>query len=361
MTYTIETSSAALTTVAYFTKGLGDIALAEIRELAPEAQILDSDDRFAVVAVPAVGAGVLIDRSRTIDDLRVLVAGPAEVTTESDFAALVEQAESRAGDVIGTDRGSDEPWSVTVSARNPIWRRKPTWDPTGVLAKALHSADPAATSRQPVDLRLQIDGTTAHISLNLTSRPLGKPDTAVTRPGALRPTVAASLVRMAVAAVGPEVARKGLYDPFCGTGTIVDEAVRTGLPVFASDLDPEAVEITRQRLAQRAQGDAEDFVMHRVFVHDVLRGVPARGDVPLLASNLPWGKQVKIERRSELFDNVAAITVRSLHQGGAGVLLTTNEDQLAARISRHDRSTRIETRRIGLLGQTPGIVVASLP
>ncbi|WP_442933957.1 hypothetical protein [Micromonospora sp. CPCC 206171] len=43
--------------------------------------------------------------------------------------------------------------------------------------------------------------------------------------------VAAALVRLAVDLGGPHP----LHDPFCGSGTLVGEASRCGLPVYAAD------------------------------------------------------------------------------------------------------------------------------
>ena len=334
------------TLVAYVTKGLVDVARSEITELVPEATITDAE-RFVLVRTDDLDT--LIAGLTTVDDLRVLVAGPTEITSADDFEALGTEAAQRTESLLDEDRRGAEQWSVTVAARNPSWRTKPRWDPGPVLTRVLHGADLDATERRPVDLRLQIDGRTAHFAVNVLPRPLGKTDPVATRPGALRPTVAAALVRMAVG-LAPEA--DGLYDPFCGTGTIVADAHRRGLPVFGSDIDPSAVDVTRRRLLGLADP------VHRVFVHDVLRGVPGRVDVPLTAGNLPWGKQIRLDRRGDLFDAVAGIVARGLERGGACALLTTYEDQLAARLRRHIPTARIHTRRIGLLGQTPGIVTA---
>jgi tRNA G10 N-methylase Trm11 len=155
-----------------------------------------------------------------------------------------------------------------------------------------------------------------------------------------------------------------VYDPFCGTGTIVAEAAHLGLPVFASDVDEEAVLATRQRLAGRGRagaGDPAGGLAHRVFRHDVLRGEPARVTARVVAANLPWGKQVKVERRGDLFDATVAFAARALAGGGGCALLSTHEDQLAARLRKRAPGAQIATRRIGLLGQTPGIVTARAP
>jgi 23S rRNA G2445 N2-methylase RlmL len=343
--------------------------LAEARGIAPDARVVAQGERFAIVELPAAAVARLVSQARTIDDLRLLVAGPATVDTEQDFVLLCERAADQTLELLGSERQSVRPWSVTVSARDPVWRRSPAWSASEIISARLHGADTRGTVRSAVDLRIQVDRRQAHIALNLGRRPLGKRDDGgqAGRPGALRPTVAAALVRLAMADVDLGIAARGVYDPFCGSGTIVAEAMQLGLPVFGSDIDEGAVLATRARISSLADGRvrgnrADDLaadLMHRVFRHDVLSGVPGRVTASIVASNLPWGKQVKVARHGELFDRVAAIVADSIGRGGGCALLTTHEDQLAASLRRRGTGARISSRRIGLLGQTPGIVVAS--
>ena len=371
---------AGLRVVIYFTKGLDDVVLAEVRGIVPDAGIVAAHERLAIVELSAADLTRLVAQVRTVDDLRLLLAGPEDVSTEQDFVRLCERAADQALEYLGGERQLIEPWSVTISARDPVWRRNPAWEPDGIISSKLHGASVHATARSIVDLRIQVDRQQMTVALNVAARPLGKRDEGgqAGRLGALRPTVAAALVRLAVADVEPLVTAQGVYDPFCGTGTIVAEAMYLGLPVFGSDVDEEAVLATRARLSRLAgdrarRGRAADRagdggtdpavdpaadLLHRVFRHDVLRGVPGRVTASIVCGNLPWGKQVKVERRGDLFDQVAAIVAGPLDWGGCCALLTTHEDQLAASLRRRLTGVRISSRRIGLLGQTPGIVVA---
>ncbi len=346
--------------VIYLTKGLADVVVDELRALTPEAELSERTDRFVVVSVRAADLARLRSRGRTFDDVRLLVAGPAAIPDEASFDRLCAQAAETTRTYLHCHepaRAEREPWSVTLSARTPSWRRRPAWDPEGPIAARLGHADLHARTRQDVDLRIQVDGEHAHISLNLAARPHGKQEPVPVRPGALRPSVAASLVRLALAAADPAAREHGLYDPCCGTGTIPAEALRLNMPVYASDIDPEAVATSSERLAALAE------TMHptppvRVFPHDLLRGAPRDVAAHVVAGNLPWGKQVQLHSRRELFDAVAALTARGIAEGGASALLTTSEQQLVARIRRHAPQARVTAWRIGLLGQTPAIVVA---
>jgi hypothetical protein len=368
---------------AYFTKGLGDVVADELREILgprPSAaagrhgtgvtgEIEEPGERFVTVRTTLDGACRVLTSARTVDDFRLLVAGPAQVASEGEFKSLCSAAAERTEEYLASDPDRTQAaWSVTMSARNPAWSGRSSWAPAPVIAGAWHGADVAATARSPVDLRLQADGEVMHVAASLAARPPGKrADEAAPRRGALRPTVAAAMVRMALAA-RPEAAPVTLYDPFAGTGTIVAEAWRMGLPVFASDVDPDAVQVTRDRLSRlasagpvrRRRADALDdaALSHRVFVHDVCKGAAGRVQAGLVVGNMPWGKQVQIPSRAELFDGTAAVAREAVAEGGVAMLLTTHEEQFAARLRRALPETQISMRRIGLLGQTPAIVMA---
>lgn len=362
--------------MAYFTKGLGDVVADELAEILGTAggQAGEPGERFAVVETTQAGVDRVLARARTIDDFRVLVAGPRRVSGEGEFAALCSVAARRTEALLATDPArARAPWSVTLSARHPPWSARPGWSTAGVVARAFHGADVGAAARAPVDLRVQVDGEVMHVAASLGGRVAGQragqeADRGPPWPGALRPSVAAAMVRMALAAGSVATRGQGgrpgtLYDPFAGSGTIVAEAWRAGLRVFASDVDPEAVRMTRERMERlTAAGPAgrrgqEASLSHRIFVHDIRRGVPGRVRAELVAGNMPWGQQVAVPRREELFDATARLAREVVAAGGVAVLLTTHEQQFRGRLRRVLPGARVTVRRIGLLGQTPALVL----
>ena len=357
-------AAAQIRLALYYPKGLADVAAAEAAGIVPAAVIGQQQDRFLILTTTVTDAERLGRRARTVDDARLLVAGPERISSQAGFAALCRAAAGRVREVLPPGDGQrDAPWSVTLSARSPVWRQPPAWEPAPVLARYFPGADPAATKRSPVDLRVQADQDMIHIALSLWPRPVGKRG-GPARPGALRPTVAAALVRLAVREAGLAIAARGVYDPFCGTGTIAAEAAHLGLPVFASDIDEHAVELTRRRLAGQeaaaagaaAAPGARGGLRHRVFVHDVRSGPPRRVSAGIVAGNLPWGQQVETGGRLALYDATARLAGRLLADGGVAALLTTQEDPLVARLRSH--RLEVSSCRIGLLGQTPAIVLA---
>jgi SAM-dependent methyltransferase len=99
----------------------------------------------------------------------------------------------------------------------------------------------------------------------------------VERPGALRPTVAAAMVRLA----GPPNGL--LVDPCCGTGTIPAEARERGWEVLGLDVDPAAVRAAARNVpnARVEVGDAR-----RIDLPDAAAGA--------VVSNLPFGRRFTV-------------------------------------------------------------------
>jgi 23S rRNA G2445 N2-methylase RlmL len=98
------------------------------------------------------------------------------------------------------------------------------------------------------------------------------------RHGALRPLIAAAMVHLAGAKPGR------LLDPYCGTGTILSEALAFGWEATGSDIDPEAVAIARANVPEASiqQADALDL------------SHPS-GSFDAVVSNLPFGKQFRVD------------------------------------------------------------------
>lgn len=98
------------------------------------------------------------------------------------------------------------------------------------------------------------------------------------RHGALRPVVAAAMVRLAGQSPGE------LLDPCCGSGTIVREALDSGWQARGSDVDLDAVEIARTNLPGVAVERA-----------DALKLSHPDGSFDAVVSNLPFGKQFTVD------------------------------------------------------------------
>ncbi len=352
--------------VLYFTKGIADIVHHEIRAcVEDQADIRDSTERFALVDTNSTAirrfAGL-----RTIDDLRHLLVGPEVVETRTDFCRLIESARAKLQeklDISGEERG--QRLSLTISARNPVWRNN--WDPGAVIEFVMPQVLVDSCQREAIDLRVQADGSQVHVSVSMkewTRR--DHPYSRAKRAGALRPSVAAALVHAAEMLHGDAMAN-GVYDPCCGTGTILAEACLAGHSPWGSDIDAKTVSLTRALLSsmtcsEPARALSAGEILHRVFRHDVMTGFPKRVACHAVITNLAWGKQVAIPHRTAFQAAVVDVALTALGQQGLCIILTTGDREFVNRITKEaeQRRQRLEvtTSRIGLLGQTPGLVRA---
>jgi len=126
------------------------------------------------------------------------------------------------------------------------------------------------------------------------------------RRGALRPTVAAAMIKLA------DRPGKTLLDPCCGSGTILAEAVRAGwAEVHGVDIDPSAVDTATRNVsaAPVAVGDAR-----------TLDAAP--GSVDACVSNLPFGHQYHVQGDiDDWLRSVLREMARVTRPGGHVVLL----------------------------------------
>jgi tRNA G10 N-methylase Trm11 len=156
------------------------------------------------------------------------------------------------------------------------------------------------------------------------------------RPGALRPAVAAAMVRQAGRSDPPR-GREPLLDPCCGSGSILVEAVRCGWTARGFDIDREAV-----RVARRNVPDAT------VDVGDARHVELPDGSVAACVSNLPFGRRYAVEGRPAAWlRHVLTEMARLTRPGGRVVVLAPDVPAAAVPAALRRRSRH----RLLLLGQ----------
>lgn len=161
----------------------------------------------------------------------------------------------------------------------------------------------------------------------------------------LRPSAAAAMVRLA--GLGPGMT---VLDPMCGGGTLLAEAVdlartRRGDPirVVGGDIDPNAMFVTSQNLAQVGKAD--------LFRWDATALPLASGSVDRIVSNPPFGKQLaSLDEIGPLYIAAAREWDRVLKPGGRAVLLVMEFDALQPPL-RSRRWALTRQLKVRLLGQ----------
>jgi tRNA G10 N-methylase Trm11 len=139
------------------------------------------------------------------------------------------------------------------------------------------------------------------------------------RHGALRPVVAAAMVRLAGPSLAqPDRARERaapgrLLDPCCGSGTIAAEAGAAGWRAWASDIDDEAVTAARV--------NAPEAVVRQADVRDLPYQA---GEFDAVVTNLPFGRQFRVgSGRDAWLRAVLREAARVTRPGGRVVLLAS--------------------------------------
>jgi tRNA G10 N-methylase Trm11 len=146
------------------------------------------------------------------------------------------------------------------------------------------------------------------------------------------------------------VAGKVLLDPCCGSGTVLAEAAAQGWYPVGGDLDPAAIEATRQNLGWAARQDLGWAA--RQFRADVRRLPLADASVAAVASNLPFGRKYELQGDPERW---FAVTLEELARvtrpDGSIVLLVPRSPAFERALARQSamRSTdRLDLRLLGM-------------
>jgi 23S rRNA G2445 N2-methylase RlmL len=151
------------------------------------------------------------------------------------------------------------------------------------VMRAISAERPRWRTADPADLEIWVlEHHKAHFTsgLRLSDKKMRQrgEGRAFERHGALRPVIAAAMIHLA----GNKPGR--LLDPCCGTGTILSEALAVGWDAAGSDIDPEAVAIARANVPEAVIEQA-----------DALQLTHASGSFDAVVSNLPFGKQFRVD------------------------------------------------------------------
>jgi SAM-dependent methyltransferase len=202
-----------------------------------------------------------------------------------------------------------------------VLRERPRWRP----------ADPA-----PIELwALQTRPRRVRLGLRLSDRRMRqRAGREVERPGALRPVVAAAMLRLA----GPGVP---VLDPFCGSGTIVREALAAGRQAIGADVSRDATAASRANLPAGAP----------LLVADV-RALPLRsGAVRSVVANPPFGRRHPLAGDAARWLRAAfAELERVVAPGGSIVLLQPPFPAFESAVVRPNRGRLRSRHGIELLG-----------
>lgn len=333
-----------ITLVALAFAGLGEIAMAELRDVGARAlksrRLRNYDQIDFLLPRKAVD---MLRTMRTCEDLLVVVANRPQLKTNRDLDQLrksVSKENVLAGLAVKNRfMQRTSPARKTTSFACFVKQSKDRSIRRSAVAQhieqAIQRGFPRWRAHDPADLELwalwQADVT---VGLRLTDERFRYRDAAPpSRAGALRPTIAAAMVRTARLQPGESV-----LDPLCGSGTVLAEAA-AGAPecrLFGSDVDSQAVKMTRSRNL-----DAQVEVRDVTEIHEA----DARTH-DCIISNLPWGTQYGVSAKS--YTRIVSAFDAMLRPGGRVVVLTDRntmlEQALRERGFSFDKTARVLVR-----------------
>ncbi len=346
-----------MTTIFVITaRGLEAIAADELREI-PTVSIHQTGYRHIRAALDAAQIGALVGL-RTADDVFLHLADWQGVGHTRDTLTRLREWAARldlpaAAEAITALRPVSRPPRYSISA-NFVGKRNYTADEIkAAVAGGIRAWQYTEDDREAdYNLRLFIEHETALVGLRLTRYPLhdrlGK---AAQRPGSLKATVAAAMLRLAGVHPGHI-----LLDPFCGAGTILMEAAAMGAVPLGGDVVVPAAAAARVNMddGQRRGGSRTAPTREWCICQWDARRLPlADESVDAVVSNLPWGRQIQPDADLQaLYQQASRDSERVLRTGGRAVFLTTWPEWLT-----FERLRLTESWTISLFGQQPTIAV----
>lgn len=329
---------------AITTRGLEELSEAEFRSIPGY-----SHDRTSYRRITGAFRGNLnhLGRVKTVDDMFLFLE---EWTGVLHTREMLQQFQtlsaalplSSALDIIRNLRSVSSPATFSISV-SFVGRRNYSSDEVkeacalGICRATgwTYSGDDRLSA---VNIRIFIEHDFAVIGMRIFSRPAHERSYKQQQvPGSLKPPVAAAMLQMIETTADDQV-----LDPCCGAGTILIEAQALGANVFGGDISPEAVAAARQN-----SGESIAF-----SVWDATSLPLADHSVSVVASNLPWDRQISIDQVPEDFYTSACREIeRVCDEQARAVLLTT-----LPHLVRLPSFTPVSRTEISLFGQRPTIL-----
>ncbi|MBN1923855.1 MAG: methyltransferase domain-containing protein, partial [Nanoarchaeota archaeon] len=300
--------------IAFTTKGLEQIAEKEIKFLFPKSSIIESLTKRIIFSIKDIRLKELLNL-RTVDDIHILLKSFENVEDlNEDFIKAnlpIEQIKKDMKNVSNL-RKLNNTFSLTLSRyknminldslKSKISRKLE--EELGMIYTPLEHTN--------FDLRFHIEESNIFISCAIPSVSLYKRRYRKHEiEGALKPTIAAALCLL----LNPVKGRK-IVDDFCGSGTILIEAVLQGLEPYGGDIIEERVTITREAIKELAPQS-----INNIKIVDAKSTKWPDSYFDYAVSNIPWGKQVSLKNIVDLYSKSIKEYARILKKDGSIILL----------------------------------------
>lgn len=332
--------------VAFTTKGLEKITQSELQKLLGLKIIQTGDKRIIFETVSDFNS---LSSLRTVDDIGLLIGQVENVTKVSqilDFIKTIDLDEVKKE--LRIFREIEQKFSITISSARSSLNTKELLPALAFVVKEKYGLSFVELEHNNLDIKVFIDHTDVILSVRLTEKSLhNRIYKKLSRPGSLKPTVAAAMVQLAT----EYKKHNKIVDNFCGSGTILCESLVAENFVYGGDIDPESVNMAKSNL---------DNLSHnygRVTTLDAKKSGWPDKFFDIAISNLPWDKQIKIESITELYEGILREYARILKPEGVLCALVGKPELFVKYAKKYFPLKTIKEIKIGLLGQNPTIVL----
>jgi 23S rRNA G2445 N2-methylase RlmL len=344
--------------------GLADVAVGEIGERIPGARtaeaVSDFDERADLLVIQSDAPPADFLALRTVEDVFVEAVRETGIPTARAGLSLVRTSVARSGSLEGAlalamsfhgkqrrrhtfrvvarkaGEHSYRRLDLQRAAEHGFLDRFPTWRLVGDDAQ--------------VEIWVHLIGGRLFAGIRLSDITLrNRTYRHVSMPAALKPTVAAAMVRLSRPG-GNDV----FLDPMCGSGTILIERALAGryALLLGGDSGNDAIAAARENVGRRyqpieiRQWDARDLPLEDASVNTIV-------------CNLPFGKQIGSPRANRsLYPALLDEWTRVLRTGGRMVLLSSERALLLRSVGRQPRLRVEQQISVRVRGQAATIVVA---
>jgi len=292
---------------------------------------------------------------RTIDDLSLLVDSFEYRDINSLYYKLGKIELSSAINTIKKVRKIDNTFSITIS------KYKAQDVKTDIIFNEIvkqiskrYRLRYTPLLHANLDVRIQVEKNTVYVLIKLFSRSIFiRSYRSEGQVGSLRPSIAGAMLYHISSGRG----NFRIIDNFCGSGTFLCEAYLDKNIVFGGDISRKSVEITRKNLEKMKYTYTD-----RIKTLNAMKTNWPSNYFDIAISNLPWNKQVLVDHFTKLYSNSIIEYGRILKKDGAIALIGSNPDLMVKYVKKifPDRKNRIESIRIGYLGQNPSIVFSKV-
>ena len=335
--------------IAFVTKGLEEISEEEIKFIK-DVTILSTKQK--TIEFEYLGDITNLKTLRTVDDIGIYIS---EISTHKllKLELDTELGEIRkATDALRQFRDIGKNFSITISKYKSQDIKED--DLKQILSEYFSSSlnlSYTPLDHSNIDIRINISEENCLITVKVFSRSLFHRDYEhETQLGSIRSTIASSMLYELM----KDNKNLKVIDNFCGSGTFLCEALIKGNDVYGNDIDKLAVKTTIKNLNKIQKANLQ------ITNVDASKTKWNSNYFDIAVSNLPWEKQIKVDKMGELVDNSLKEYSRILKRESKIGIITTKPDLVIKYLKKYFDSKNIEKYRIGYLGQVPTIVLASV-